>query len=195
MRLFFAVLPDDSFRDALTGAQDALRKRQYTGHFTDPRSLHLTLCFIGEYSDPDAVLEQAERIRFAPFPLTLSGYIGSFGDLLWAGAEPDPALAQSAKRLRHVLAEAQIPFDRKPFYPHITLLRNAASRQPFSDIVVARVHMDVCRISLMRSDFGKHGAQYTEISFLESAEESRGGAYHESECSRTAGSTFTHRQK
>ncbi|MBR5722906.1 MAG: RNA 2',3'-cyclic phosphodiesterase [Oscillospiraceae bacterium] len=163
MRLFIAILPAPNIRQALLDAQNILRKRRFSGHYTDERNLHLTLSFIGEYNDPDAVLDAMEAIPPAPFPLTLSGYIGSFGNLLWAGAAQSPAAEQYAKQLRRALAERGIPFDRKKFHPHITLLRNAESRLPFSDIVLAKECMTVRRISLMRSDFGKHGAQYTEI--------------------------------
>ncbi|MBP0966266.1 MAG: RNA 2',3'-cyclic phosphodiesterase [Oscillospiraceae bacterium] len=163
MRLFIAVLPAQNMKQALLDAQNNLRKRSFSGHYTAEQNLHLTLSFIGEYNDPDAVLEAMETVPFAPFPMTLSGYIGSFGNLLWAGTETSPAAEKYAKQLRHVLAERGIPFDRQKFHPHITLLRNAESRQPFADIVIARARMNVRRISLMRSDFGRHGVRYTEI--------------------------------
>ena len=170
MRLFIAVLLEPNMKKALTDAQNALRKRNFSGHYTDDRNLHLTLSFIGEYHDPDAVLEAMEAIPFSPCDLTFNGYIGNFGALLWAGTEPCPALEKYVKQLRHALAERGIPFDKKKFHPHITLMRNAAGRQSFSDVAVAAESMTVQRISLMRSDFGKHGAQYTEIDAVEFTE-------------------------
>ena len=167
MRLFLAVLPEPDMKRALLDAQNALKKRSFRGHYTAEPNLHLTLCFIGEYSDPDAVLAAADSILPAPFPLTLSGYIGSVGNLLWAGTEPCPALEKYVRQLRHALAERGIPFDKKRFHPHVTLLRNAESRQPFADLAIAKAQMTVRRISLMRSDIGKHGAQYTEIDAVE----------------------------
>ena len=60
-----------------------------------------------------------------------------------------------------------IPFDRKKFNPHITLLRKAQiSRENpfrFSDVKVGHAELTVRSISLMRSDFGKRGAVYTEV--------------------------------
>ena len=73
------------------------------------------------------------------------------------------------KQLRHALADAKIPFDRKKFHPHITLLRNAQSRYDFKNIAVYKASMTVQKISLMRSDFGKHGAVYTEIGSVEAS--------------------------
>ncbi|MBR2087473.1 MAG: RNA 2',3'-cyclic phosphodiesterase [Oscillospiraceae bacterium] len=167
MRLFIAIQFDPHFKTALTAAQDSLHRGGYRGNFTDVRNLHLTLAFIGEYSDPDRVLDAMEQVQFAPFPIRLSGYIGNFNDLLWAGTEPSPKLDKLVKQLRHALAAEQIPFDRKKFNPHITLLRKAQiSRENlfrFSDVKVDQAELTVRCISLMRSDFGKHGAVYTEI--------------------------------
>ena len=167
MRLFIAIQLDDNMKKALTDAQNALRSRQFTGRYSDMRKLHLTLAFIGDYSDPDYVLEVMERLQFQPFDIALNGYIGNFGDILWAGLERAPELEKYAKQLRHSLADAQIPFDKKNFNPHITLLRNAQSPRTFSDVAVTRERMTVQRISLMRSDFGKHGAAYTELGTVE----------------------------
>ena len=167
MRLFIAIQFDPHFKTALTTAQESLRQGGYRGHFTDVRNLHLTLAFIGEYSDPDRVLDAMEQVQFAPFALRMSGYIGNYNDLLWAGMEPNPALDKLVKQLRHALATEQIPFDRKKFNPHITLLRRAQiSRENpfrFSDVKVGHAELTVRNVSLMRSDFGKRGAVYTEV--------------------------------
>ena len=170
MRLFIALLPDENVKQALADAQNELRRRNISGHCAPKHNLHLTLCFIGEYSDPDRVLELMEQIRFEPFDITLAGYISHFDEVLWAGIEKSPELEKYVKQLRHVLAENGIPFDRKGFEPHITLMRDADVFQPFSDIVVEKETMTVSTISLMRSDLGKHGAQYTEIGTAESIE-------------------------
>ena len=85
MRLFIAIQFDPHFKTALTTAQESLRQGGYRGHFTDVRNLHLTLTFIGEYSDPDRVLDAMEQVQFTPFPIRLSGYIGNFDDLSCEG--------------------------------------------------------------------------------------------------------------
>lgn len=131
-------------------------------------NMHLTLAFIGEFSDPDVILDAMEQAQFEPFTLTLGGYIGNFGELLWAGVEKNQQFEKITQQLRHLLAENQIPFDRKRFSPHITLLRNAKGNRGFSDIEVDKAAMTIRNISLMRSDFGKHGVVYTEIGRIES---------------------------
>ena len=98
--------------------------------------------------------------------ISLDG-IGSFGDLWWAGIEHSEPLLAVTRRLRRALAEADIPFDRKRFSPHITLIRRAKGR--LEDVPADELgqhfgtSMTVDRISLKRSDRGKHGMVYTEL--------------------------------
>ena len=100
MRLFIAVLLENNIIKALTEAQNALRSRQFSGKYTDKRNLHLTLAFIGEFNDPDLVLEMMEKVQLQSFEITLRGYIGNFGDLLCVGMERCPELDQYVKQPR-----------------------------------------------------------------------------------------------
>ena len=64
-----------------------------------------------------------------------------------------------SRRLRRALAEADVPFDRKKFSPHITIIRRA--KGSIGDIPSEELEhsfdasMKVDHISLMRSDRGK----------------------------------------
>ena len=164
MRLFIAIQFDDSILEALTGLQESLRGLRVGGNYTPRENLHLTLTFIGDYDDPEAVLEAIERADFRPMELALDG-VGCFGDLFWVGLAENKALCAYVKRLRRELAEAGIPFDRKHFSPHITLIRRASvpggGAVPVSEAPVGR--MRATHVSLMRSDRGKNGMIYTEI--------------------------------
>ncbi len=171
MRLFIALPFSEAFRQVLLDGIRQLRDQSQGGNFTRPENLHLTLAFIGEYADPDRVLAAMETVDFAPLTLRLRG-LGAFGDLWWAGLENDPALDALAARLRRALAEAGIPFDRKKFAPHITLIRRAECRKPFSpgDIPVPGAEMRSDRVSRMLSARGKHGMIYTELGAVEARE-------------------------
>ena len=77
-----------------------------------------------------------------------------------------------SRRLRRALAEADIPFDKKKFSPHITVIRraNGTLSAEAADEIAANaimehggVSMTVDHISLMRSDRGKYGMIYTEL--------------------------------
>ena len=164
MRLFIAIQLSDEMREALCRVQEAFMRHGVTGNYTRRENLHLTLAFIGEYSDPEAVLDVIDGTPLRPFDIALDGGVGAFEDLWWAGLKRSEALTAYVRTLRHNLAEAGIPFDSKRFRPHITLLRKAvygARRLPLMS--VPRAGMTVERASLIRSDRGKAGMIYTEI--------------------------------
>ena len=161
MRLFIAIELDDNMKSALLETQAYLRKRRVGGNYTKPENLHVTLAFIGEYRDPEGVLETMQAVPFAPFAIRLEGF-GCFGDLYWCGLDGDEALTAYVRRLRHALADAGIPFDRKRFSPHITLIRRASFSQ-MPAVEVPQAEMTVRSVSLMRSDRGNSGIIYTQL--------------------------------
>ncbi len=168
MRLFIALRFDQSILDALTDLQEDMKARGVTGNYTRQENLHLTLAFIGEYGNPDEVLDAMEQAAFHPFSLRLEG-VGNYGNLFWAGIAENGELAAFVRRLRRSLSEKGIPFDKKRFSPHITLIRKAAYRNgqsiPVPDVPAGE--MEVNRISLMRSERGRNGMVYTEITGIE----------------------------
>lgn len=166
MRLFLAIQLNDSMRADLIKAQQTMQRLGVRGNYSRPENLHLTAAFIGEYSDPDYILDVLDQISFEPFRIRLNG-IGSFGGLWWAGLSESPELKALVKRIRRALSDAGIPFDRKKFSPHITLIRKPIS--PDGSIPEAVLEhpftgeMTVDHVSLMRSDRGKKGMIYTEL--------------------------------
>ena len=103
-----------------------------------------------------------ENVSFEPFNITLDGF-GCFGDLWWAGLNNSDELRAVVRSLRHFLSDADIPYDRKKFSPHITLIRKAICRKGMPGIIVPHKTMTVDKITLYRSDRGKHGMIYTEL--------------------------------
>ena len=164
MRLFIAIRLSDEIKSGLAEIQSFLRNRGVSGNFTKLENLHLTLAFIGEYADPEGVLDAMRGVPFEPFSIWLDGF-GSFGDLYWCGIEEQEALSAYVKRLRRALAENGIPFDRKKFSPHITLIRKASfdKNRGFPGVTVPDASMEADRVSLMRSDRTKSGMVCTEI--------------------------------
>lgn len=163
MRLFIAIQLSADLRKAICRVQEMLLRQGVRGNYTPEENLHLTLAFIGEYNDPETVLDAIESVPIVPFELALDG-LGAFGDLWWIGLERSQALQDYVRRLRRALAEAGIPFDKKRFSPHITVLRRAdGDLAKLRNISVERAGMTVDHASLMRSDRGKHGMIYTEI--------------------------------
>ncbi len=174
MRLFIAILLSNEMKTSLIEAQNVMYERGLRGNYSPEENLHLTLAFIGDLPRAEPVLDALSTVSFRPFALTLEG-IGRFGDLWWAGLQDSAALNAVARRVRRALAENCIPFDRKRFSPHITLVRKAS--RDAAGIGIAPAAMRVEAISLMRSDRGKNGMIYKELGRIE-AEASGEGDYN-----------------
>ncbi len=174
MRLFIALRFGKEIEHALLSAQDELRSYGIKGSYTNCMNLHLTLAFIGEYDDPQKVLDVLGRVDFRKFSLRLSGTAGAFGDLWWAGLEKQPELPVLASKVRRALSENSIPFDRKPFRPHITLLRRAAvpygSDFSIKSLKLSKAAMTADSISLMLSSRENGKLIYTELGTVYAAD-------------------------
>ena len=165
MRLFIAINLSQEIKETLIDLQNDWYDLGVRGNYSSEENLHLTLAFIGEYPDPMPVMDALQNATFAPIPLQLEG-VGAFGDLWWAGVTHSSALEAVAKRIRRALAEKHIPFDKKKFNPHITLLRRA-SVDKIPPVNFEPASMTVDTISLMRSDRGKDGMIYTEVGSIQ----------------------------
>lgn len=164
MRLFLAINLSSEMKAALTKAQRTMYDRGVRGNFTPEENLHLTLAFIGEYPSAEAVMDALSGVTITPFALALDG-VGCFGDLWWAGLRESAALTAVVRRIRRALAEGSIPFDRKRFSPHITLIRKAS--RDAAGIAITPETMTVRTISLMSSRRGRNGMIYTEVGAIE----------------------------
>ncbi len=163
MRLFVGLRPSEEFRAALSVLQSRLQSAGVAARYLDSSNLHLTLAFIGEWPENvSAILPPVEQ----PFTLTLSG-IGLFPEakVIWAGVQKSAALDHLAQQVREKLTAADIPFDPKPFVPHITLGRKPAVLESvnLSGIMIPPAVMTVEDVSLYRSDRGENGTVYSVI--------------------------------
>ena len=164
MRLFIAIQLDDKLKETAVNVQDTFRMMNVRGNFTPKENLHLTLAFIGDYSDPDEVLDAMESFSFSPFDITMDK-VGCFDELWWTGFAESEELEALVRKLRRALADTGIPYDRKKFKPHVTVLRKPdySKGRRISHIGIEPASMQVDRISLMQSTRGKNGMIYTEI--------------------------------
>ncbi len=167
MRLFIAITFDEDMIDSLSAMQDELMTCGVEGRYTRPENMHMTLAFIGEYDDPEGVVEIMRKVPLKSFTIKLNGY-RPFKDMFFANIEENDNLSNYVKRLRRELSENEIPFDRKKFTPHITLVRKATGRKnvAFDNEGQDEETMRVKGISLMKSERGKHGMIYTEIDYV-----------------------------
>ena len=157
-----AIEPDNAIRDELSMIQKRLQVQGVKGNFVPRENFHLTVAFIGEYPDPYQVSDALCDITFDPVRLTLSGF-GCFRDLFYVGVSEDTGLLANVKRIRRALSDNGIPFDRKRFEPHITILRNMTYEKGIPTDAPFPAAMDVTHITLMRSDRAKRGMIYTPV--------------------------------
>ena len=167
MRLFIAICFDENMLDSLVEIQDDLMRSGVKGNYTPRENLHMTLAFIGEYDDPEQIVEVMQKVPLRSFSVKLSG-VRPFKDMFFAELEENEDLRDYVKRLRAALLDEEIPFDRKKFLPHVTLIRRAdctkgkALLPEFQGGDSLRVN----GISLMKSERGRHGIVYTEIGYV-----------------------------
>ena len=133
LRCFVALLPDADARDRLDRLGAAMHGSCLGSRRVRADNLHLTLAFIGAIP---AARAQAVAVALAaepaqPFDFTLDAIDAFAGArVLFAGCAQPPAsdspLARCAAQVRAQLTALDVAFDRKPFVPHVTLLRNLA---------------------------------------------------------------------
>ncbi|MCQ2078904.1 MAG: RNA 2',3'-cyclic phosphodiesterase [archaeon] len=137
------------------------------------KQLHITLRFLGDIEEEQ--LDRVEEIVNESLigvhasRILLKG-LGAFPNqraprVLWAGVETDIPLAEISERISRKLRAAGIPFDEKPFKPHITVARvegtpnlvhkfSKYKTTEFATYLPNAVHV-------MRSELGPKGATHT----------------------------------
>ena len=161
MRLFIAVLFSEEVKKALLGTLHDLKQAGAGGNYTPAQNLHMTLAFIGETRQTEDVKAALKAVKVSPFRLSLTD-LGTFGDLLYAGVKGNQGLKGAAREVRARLDEAGIPYDKKEFRPHITLIRKLTGHVP-KGFAPKKAEMLVEKISLMKSENKNGRMVYTEI--------------------------------
>lgn len=161
-RVFFALWPDDAERVALAAWQPTLHKL-CGGHTMRAGTLHATLLFLG-----DVVLHRLEVLQLAvqevkgePFDLAfdVARYWGHNHIVFAAPHIVPPQLAQLVQALEQRLSKHRFHFDKRPYKPHVTLLRHAQwSDQPPPEM--QRVVWQIRDFALVQSVPDEEGANY-----------------------------------
>ena len=171
LRLFVALDLTDEVRQRLAGLAGGVPGARWTGL----ESMHLTLRFIGEVPEDQAMDIDAAlaEIRAPAFTLTFDG-VGMFGSgrrarVLWAGVERNEALAHLQAKVESALVRCGLPAEERKFSPHITLarLKDAPADRIgrfLSDRGLFRAGpMPVDHLTLYRSHLGNGGAVYEAL--------------------------------
>lgn len=178
-RVFFALWPDAVARQAL---QARARQMQAVlgGRASHPDTLHLTLVFVGGVDDerlPD-LAAAASRVETPAFELSFDrpdcwrhNHVAHMGP-----SAPPPALFGLVEQLETNLRRVDLPFDARPYRPHVTLVRKAdCSRvltwETLADSVPAEkenpatepIFWPVRDFVLVRSSLRPEGARYEQM--------------------------------
>jgi 2'-5' RNA ligase len=181
VRLFVAIDLDDAARAAIADEQKRLMRAfgrsDHSLRWVGPDQMHLTLVFVGNVDDQRAAAvidAMREDIHVAPFAMAFAR-IGVFPphgapNVLWIGVGDGADDAIDVQR--HVadrLAKLDVPRERRPYHPHLTLARWRSSRpsdrRRVADVrrddEVARV--DVRAVTLYRSHLSSKGSTYEAL--------------------------------
>jgi RNA 2',3'-cyclic 3'-phosphodiesterase len=127
VRLFFALWPDDSVRDALAEAARPLLAA-CPGRPVPESNYHLTLAFLGSVDADrlDAIRVAAADVQLTRFDLRIDGH-GHWPrpQIAWLGCRDIPAAAGAlAQALWTRLEPLGFKPEARPFRAHLTVLRS-----------------------------------------------------------------------
>ena len=142
MRLFVAVRLSEEMKKEITATMHELKKLDVKGKYVPADNLHLTLAFIGETTEPQAVKEAL-------------------------AAKGNQGLAGAARSVRDALDAAGIDYDHKKFVPHITLIRKASGS--WKQAKAPKDEMLVKNIFLMKSEVKDGRRVYSEVGCMTAA--------------------------
>ena len=165
-RLFVALWPTPDVRRRLSAVAHDLAERVAAGRRVEASNLHLTLAFIGSL-ESDRVLELARQVSSslgADFEWIVDR-VGHFAGarVVWVGGPACAALLELAERTRAMLDSMRIAYDRKPFAPHVTVLRNV-TQWPMAGLpIVPEIIWPSRAPALIRSKQSANGVVYVPI--------------------------------
>ena len=162
MRLFISAEFHDRAKKRLEKCGAMLREAGVRGGYVPSVNYHITLAFIGETNDADAVCRAVSQVSFHPVGAEF-GYFGNFGNIDWISPFNTDDLTGLSGVVRKELADRGIRFDEKPFMPHVTLIRKARHPEQFVFPRPERFSVTVGRIGVIRSILTPEGAEYAEI--------------------------------
>lgn len=126
-RCFVGLWPDPTAAAQLDALAATLSAEFPPARRVPRDRLHLTLAFIGDL-EPTVAARLAARVHGVPtepFEWHLTE-VGRFdrARVAWAGGCTAPALAHLAAAVHGLLDREGVAYDRRPYRPHVTLLRS-----------------------------------------------------------------------
>lgn len=163
--------------------EDELKKLEADVKWVEPGNIHLTLKFLGEISDEQAVQVKGilDKIAagFNPFEITLSG-IGGFPKLdyprvIWVGIDKGrKETAEIAKRIEAELEKTGFEKEERPFTAHLTIgrVRSPQTKEALKEKLTSLsqrppayngLSVKIDAVRLYQSKLSGNGAVYTPL--------------------------------
>lgn len=130
MRLFVAIDLDDAIRQRILRFMEGVREFAPEVRWGSSASLHITLKFIGESGQFEAIRQKLEEVQAKKTQISFRG-IGFFSTarsarVFWIGVEADGHLAHAAQSVDEALIPLGIAKEERAYTPHLTLARSGS---------------------------------------------------------------------
>ena len=160
--MFFALWPEEAERAALAAWQPALHKL-CGGRSMRASALHTTLLFLGDVLQHrlEALQLAAQEADVEPCDLAFdAAHYWGHNHIVYASPNAvPPQLAQLVHILERCLNRHYFHFDKRPYKPHVTLLRHAHwNDAPLPEM--QRVVWQIRDFALVQSVPDEEGANY-----------------------------------
>lgn len=135
MRLFVALDIDAAIRDRIAAFRDEMGTVAPAVRWVGPETFHITLQFLGETEQLEAIKSALNTINAPAVPLNFRG-AGFFPNpnrarVFWVGIESDANLQYLVNEIGVALAPLGFKREQEEYHPHLTLAR-AGSGRPHS---------------------------------------------------------------
>ena len=177
MRLFVAIDLPEPWKVELAEIERSIGWLGRGVKWVDPRSMHLTLKFLGETDDRDLQIVRDQLVTAChgvpAFSMQMRG-TGVFPApnrprVYWVGLKSGDALPALNQRVETAMQEIGYPPEENPFKPHLTVARikDPIGKQRQTDALLS-YHVEsepvlVREVLLMQSHLAKAGATYEVV--------------------------------
>lgn len=166
MRLFLAINFPAEVKDAIEISLKSLRAQGVKASWSRRENLHLTLEFLGELEETEAVITAMNSVQGREFNLRFCD-VGRFqrkgGDIFWLGVEQTKPLMELQRKLHWALEWEGIPLEQRLYRPHLTLARRLRDQGETALPKPLPKQIRVDGFSLMCSERKKGVLCYTEL--------------------------------
>ena len=172
MRLFISINLEEQLVDQFYKKVEEFKEHSIRGRFPQPGNMHITVVFLGETENVEAVKQAMDQISAHPFELKfkkISKFTRRGSETYFISMRRNSMLQYINEQLTESLSKAGFEPDRSEYTPHLTLGRNVAFNSDFDfeelskEVAEMKARMKVEKISLMKSERVEGKQKYTEI--------------------------------